>query len=167
MYCLTRKTLKCNSFVQKMCLFLQKETSHCKNSLALGPQGLKRYMFGGYFYSKNTKKLKFHVFLLLHVRTYMISWFYLKCTEFIRIYEFCFNCGSSKTWIKLERIHNFLWIWSTLGKMMISYVFYVFINMEEYMEPELFGIFWVEMVAKNIVLGSPLTHFKHMRVKGT
>ena len=39
------------------------------------------------------------------------------------------------------------------------------INREEYMEPELSGIFWVKMVAKNIVLGSPGTHFVHMRVK--
>ena len=32
------------------------------------------------------------------------------------------------------------------------------------MEPELSGIFWVKMVAKNIVLGSPGTHFMHMKV---
>ena len=37
--------------------------------------------------------------------------------------------------------------------------------MEEYMEPELSGIFSVKMVAKNIVPGSPGTHFMHMRVK--
>ena len=30
------------------------------------------------------------------------------------------------------------------------------------MEPELSGIFWVKMVAKNIELGSPGTHFMHM-----
>ena len=35
-YCLNWKTLKCNSLVQKIYLFLQSETSHCKNSLALG-----------------------------------------------------------------------------------------------------------------------------------
>ena len=38
------------------------------------------------------------------------------------------------------------------------------IKMEEYMEPELSGIFWVKMVAKNMVLGSPGTHFMHKRV---
>ena len=32
------------------------------------------------------------------------------------------------------------------------------------MEPELSGIFWVKMVAKNVVLGSSRTHFMHMRV---
>ena len=38
------------------------------------------------------------------------------------------------------------------------------IKMEEYMESELSGIFWVKLVAKNIVLGSSGTHFMHMRV---
>ena len=41
-HCLTRDTLRCNSLVQKICMFLQKETSHCKNSLPLGPQGPKQ-----------------------------------------------------------------------------------------------------------------------------
>ena len=33
------------------------------------------------------------------------------------------------------------------------------------MEPELSGIFWVKIVAKNKVLGSTGTHFMHMRLK--
>ena len=33
------------------------------------------------------------------------------------------------------------------------------------MESEHSGIFRVEMVTKNVVLGSSGTHFKHMRVK--
>ena len=40
------------------------------------------------------------------------------------------------------------------------------IKMEEYIEPKLSGIFWVKIVAKNIVLGSTRTHFKHMRFNG-
>ena len=32
------------------------------------------------------------------------------------------------------------------------------------MKPELSGIFWVEIVTKNIVLGSPETPFIHVRV---
>ena len=67
MHCLARKTLKCNSLVHKICLFLQKETSHCKSSLALGPEGPKQYIFDDHFYSKNAKKLRFHLFLLFHV----------------------------------------------------------------------------------------------------
>ena len=35
------------------------------------------------------------------------------------------------------------------------------------MEFEPSGIFYVKLVAKNIVLGSPGTHFMHMRVKTT
>ena len=83
-YCLSRKTLKCDSLVKKNCMLLQKGTSHCKNSLALGPQGPKHYIFGDHFYSKNAKKLRFHVFLLFDARKYMISSYYLKWTEFTR-----------------------------------------------------------------------------------
>ena len=104
--CLARKILKCNSLVQKICFF--KERHHCKNRLALGPQGPKQYIFGDRFYSKNAKKLRFHVFLLFHVRKHMTSTFYLKWTEFTRNCEFCSKCGSPGTRIKLEQIHNFL-----------------------------------------------------------
>ena len=38
------------------------------------------------------------------------------------------------------------------------------INMEEFMEYEHSGIFRVELVTKNVVLGSSGTHFMHMRV---
>ena len=104
--CFTRKTLKCNKFVQNICLFLQKEITHCKNSLALGPQGPKQYIFGNHFYSKNTKKLRFHVFLQFHVKKHMSSSFYLKWIEFTRNYQFCSNCGSPGIQIKLEQIQN-------------------------------------------------------------
>ena len=38
-------------------------------------------------------------------------------------------------------------------------------KMEEYIKPELSGIFWAKMVVKNRVLGSSGTHFMHTRVK--
>ena len=120
MYCLTRKTLICNSLVQKLRMFLQKETSHCKNSWLLGPQGPKLYIFGNYFYSNNARKLIFHVFLLFHVRKHMTSSFYLKWTKFTRSCEFCSNYGFPRTRTKLEQIHNFLWIRFTAIKMIIS-----------------------------------------------
>ena len=103
-YCLTRKTLKCNSLVQRLCMFD------------------------------------------------MISSFYLKWPKFARNWEFFSNCESPGTQTKLEQVHNFLWIRSS-------------IKMEEYMEcmeSELSGIFWAKLVAKNIVLRSPGTHFMHM-----
>ena len=67
------KTLWCNSLDQKMGMFLQKETSHCRNSPALGPRGPKDYIFGDQLYSKNAKKLRFHVFLHFHARNDMLS----------------------------------------------------------------------------------------------
>ena len=72
-YCLTRKTLKCNSLVQRLCMFD------------------------------------------------MISSFYLKWPKFARNWEFFSNCESPGTQTKLEQVHNFLWIRSS-------------IKMEEYME---------------------------------
>ena len=68
MYCLKRKTLKGNSLVQKICMFFQKETSHCKSSLELGPQGPKQYIFRDHFYSENAWKVRFHAFLLFYVK---------------------------------------------------------------------------------------------------
>ena len=78
------KTLRCNSLVKKICMFLEKEISHCRNSLASGPQRPKQYLFGDYFYSKNARKLRFHVFLLFEARKNMMPSFYLKWTEFTR-----------------------------------------------------------------------------------
>ena len=87
------ETLKCNSLVQKTCMFLQEETSKCRNSLALGTQGPKQYNFGNCFYSNNARKLRFHVFLLFHVKKHITSLFYLKWTEFTRNCEFFPNGG--------------------------------------------------------------------------
>ena len=123
MYCLTRKTLSCNSLVLKICMFRQKETSHCNSSLALGLQRTKHYIFGNQSYSKNARKLRFHVFILFDARKYMISSFYLKWTKFTRNCELFSNYGSPGTPTKLEQTGSFLWIWTTSGKMMISYVF--------------------------------------------
>ena len=64
-YCLKRKTLKCNSLVQKICMFLQKETSHCKNSLALGPQGPKHYILATIFTRKMLESSDFMHFSFL------------------------------------------------------------------------------------------------------
>ena len=122
-YCLARESLKCNSLVQKICMFLQKETSHCQNSLALGPQRPKYYIFGDHFYLENARKLKLHVLLLFYARKHMISSFYLKWTEFTRNCEFFSICGSPGTRTILEQIPNFLRIRYNSGKMVISYVF--------------------------------------------
>ena len=128
MYCLTWKTLKCNSFVEKVCMFLQKETSHCKNSLVLGYQGPKQYIFGNYFYSNNARTLRFKVFpcfmlvSMSYVLPLFVSLFYLKWTKFTRNCKFCSSCKSPETRTKLKQILNFLWIRSTSGKIIISYI---------------------------------------------
>ena len=72
-YCLTRKTLRCNSLVQKICISLQKDISHRRSSSALGLRGSKYYIFGNQLYLKNVKKLRCHVFLNFHARKHISS----------------------------------------------------------------------------------------------
>ena len=56
-----------------ICMFLQKETSYCRDSLVLGPWTHKHYIFGYQFYMKNVRKLWLHEFIHFHARKRMIS----------------------------------------------------------------------------------------------
>ena len=100
-------------------MFLQKGTSHCRSSLALGPRGPKHYTFGKQFYSKNAKKYRFNVSLHFHARKHILLSFYLVWTDFPRNSEFCSNYWSPETQTEI-----FLWIQSTSCKIMITYVFW-------------------------------------------
>ena len=61
---------------------------------------------------------------------------------------------------------NKLTISCKFDPLQVKWWYYTFssIKMEEYVEPGLSDIFWVKMVAKNIVLESPGTHFMHIKV---
>ena len=50
-YWLTRKIPWCNSLVQKICIFLHRET--LEKQLGVGSPGTTHYIFGNQFYSKN------------------------------------------------------------------------------------------------------------------
>ena len=148
--------------LQKMCMFLEKETWYCQNSLALGPQGPKQDIFGDYFYSKNARKLKFHVFLLFMVENiwyHHFTWSGPNLQEIKSFFQFSIPRGPELNWSKFT-------ISCKLGTLQVKWWYHMFssIKMEEYMKSELSGIFWVKLVAKNIVLGSSGTHFMHMRV---
>ena len=54
----------------------------------IGPQGHKYYISGDHLYSKNARKLKFHVFLRFNARNPMMSSLYLKWAKFTRDCEF-------------------------------------------------------------------------------
>ena len=110
-YCLTRKTLKWNSLVQKICLFLQKETSHCKSSLTTT---FTRKM------PRSSDSMYFFYFMLENIWHHYFTW---SVPNSQKNCEICSNYGSPGIRIKLEQIHNFLWIGFTSGNMMISYVF--------------------------------------------
>ena len=119
-YCLTWKTHKCNSLVQKICMFLQKRHHIAKTAWCWALKGPRSIFLATNF---NARKPRFHVFPLFHVRKHMTSSLYLKKTDFTRNCKFCSNCGSPATQTKLEQIHNFLQIWSdTSGEIIISYV---------------------------------------------
>ena len=74
----------------------------------LGPWGPTHYIFGDQFYSKNARKLRFHVFLHFYARKHMISSFYPKWTEFTRNCEFHSKYGSRGNQTKLEQNSQFL-----------------------------------------------------------
>ena len=69
---------------------------------------------------ESSDSMHFPFFMLENV----ISSFYLKWTELTRYCELCSNCESPVNWNDLLKIHNLLWIRSTLGKMMVSYVWW-------------------------------------------
>ena len=54
----------------------------------MGPRGPKHYMLSDQFYSKNARKLRFHILLHFNARKHMILSFYLNWTEFTRNCEF-------------------------------------------------------------------------------
>ena len=61
----------------------------------MGPRGPNNFIFGDYVYSKNARKLRFHVFLHFNARKHTISSFYLKWTKFKRNCDF----SSSLVWV--------------------------------------------------------------------
>ena len=63
MYCLTRKTLKCDNIGSENLYVSSKRDITLQSSFALGSQGPKHYIFGDHFYLKNTRKLRLHVLL--------------------------------------------------------------------------------------------------------
>ena len=92
----------------------------------------------------------------------MTSSFYLKWTEFTRNCEFY-----SILWILPKLNWNKFTISCEFGPLQVKWWYYKFssIKIKEYMEPEVSGIFWAKMIAKNKVLGFTRTHFTHMRVE--
>ena len=51
----------------------------------MGPRGPKHFIFGDHIYSKNVRKVRFHVFLHFNARKHNISLFYTKWTKFTRL----------------------------------------------------------------------------------
>ena len=90
-------------------MFLWKETSYWRISLALAPGEPSIIYLATNLFEKCQK--------------HIISKFYLTRTNFTRICEYCFSYVSPGTWTKLKKVQNFLWILSTSGKIVVLYVF--------------------------------------------
>ena len=78
LYYLTRKALKSNCQIYNICVFLQKETSRCRDPIFLVSS----------LTQKNSRKLKLHAFLHSHARKHMVSSFGLKWTESTKKFAF-------------------------------------------------------------------------------
>ena len=122
------------------------------------PQGPQHYIFGDQFYSKNARKLKFHVVLHFNARKHMISSFYLKWTilpniyiYIIYIYIYIYSSGPRELTIETK-----FKISCEFRRLQVKCWYHMFSSMkkEEYMESELSDIFQVKVVTKNIVFGS-------------
>ena len=84
----------------------------------MGSQGPKHYVFGDHFSSKNARKLRFYVYLHFNARKhrhYHFIWCGLNSHEIVNLLQF----SLINNW---NKIHNFLWIRSTSGKMMSCFV---------------------------------------------
>ena len=113
----------------------------------MGPRGPKHYIFGDHFYSKNAKKLRFHVFLHSNARKHMILSFYLMMCKKLWI---CSNLVRVPRDPQLEQNS------CEFGLLQVKWWCHMFSNMkyEEYLESDLPGIIRLKVVAKNILLGS-------------
>ena len=125
-------------------MFLQRETLHCKNDFALGPN--TTFLMTTSTSKPESSDSMYSPFFMLETYDIIIlpevDWIHK-----ILLYKFTISCEFGSVQVK------WLYMFSS-------------IKLEEYVESELSGIFWVKVVTKNIVLGSLGTHFMHMRVKG-
>ena len=127
--------------------------------LKMSPQRHKHYICVDRFYSKNARKLKFHVFLNFNVRKYMIS-------LFVRISSFDIISGRNSQ--EIGNFYQFILgsqgltigtkftISCEFSRLQVKWWYHMFSSMkkEECVEFEPSGIFQVKVVTEDIVLGS-------------
>ena len=80
------------------------------------PRGPKHKFLATISNSKNARKLRFHVFFHFNAGKH-IAWGGPNSQEIVNLFQF--SSGTQDC----NKIHNFLWIRSTSGEMMLSYVF--------------------------------------------
>ena len=98
-------------------------------------------------------------FMLENISYHHFTWSGPNSQEIVSFFSFVGPRGPKLNWNKFTISCEF-------GTLQVKWWYHMFfsIKMEEYIESELSGIFWVKLIAKNIVLGSSRTHFMHMTV---
>ena len=67
----------------------------------MDPRGPKHYIFGDHFYSKNARKLRFHVFLHFDAgKNYNFTWSGLNSQETVNFVPIVGPRGPELNWIK-------------------------------------------------------------------
>ena len=130
MYCLTKTTLKCKSLVQKICIFLQKETSHCKNSLSLGAQGRKHYIFFTRKMPESLDSMYSSFFMLENIWHHYFNRSGPNSKEIVNFVPILGPQEQKLNWNKFTTSSEF-------GPLQVKWWYHMFssIKIEEYMEP--------------------------------
>ena len=129
--------------------FSSKRVITLQKQLGVGSPGTQALYFGGYFYSKNARKLRFHLLLHFHARKHMIPSFYLKWTKFTRNCDFFSSCGSPRTQTKLEQIQKFL-VNLVHFRQNGDIICFLALKWRNTLNLSFLAFFWVKLVAENI-----------------
>ena len=162
MCCLTRKILKCNNLVV---YFFKKRHHIAKTGWRWIPRDPSSIFLATTFTRKmsgSSHSMYSSYFMLENTGHHPFTWSGPNSQEIVNFVPILGPRGPELNWNKFTISCEF-------DPRQVKWWYHMFssIKMEEYMEPELSGLFWVKRVAKNIVLGSPGIHFMHMRVKNT
>ena len=122
-YCLTRKTQRCNSLVQSICMFLQKEKSHYRNSSTQFNSSSTMLLATSFTRKmpESSDSMYSSIFTVENIWYHHFTWSGTNSQEIVNFLPIMTPRGPKLNW---NKIYNFLWIRSTSAKMMVSYAFW-------------------------------------------
>ena len=165
MYCLAKESLKCKVWFRKFVCFFKKRHHAAKTTWSFVPRDPSTIFLATTFTRKmpeSSNSMYSSFFMPENVWYHQFTWSGPNSQEIVSFSSFMGPRGPELNWNKFI-------ISCEYGTLQVKWRYHMFssIKIEEYMESEFSGIFWVKLVTKNIVLGFSGTHFMHMRVKDT